>query len=147
MFNGFSYAIPCFLPHRTHVTHYMKVFSQKFALSGEKKKFLCFIKTLKGIYTSIFVFLGDREVIRFFKLLEELQTWKYFQEWCHLFPKHYVMIFFMLLVKNPGKFMWKRKQLLCISFAFFTAFTKIALLCFSSSYLVTRTNNSQVTVE
>lgn len=26
------------------------------------------------------------------------------------------------LVKEPGKFMWKRKQLLCISVAIFTAF-------------------------
>lgn len=77
MFNGFSYAAPL----RTHVTHYESILDETHIKQGRKEKFLCFIKTLKGIYTSIFVFLlfcvlGDREVVRSLKLLEQTQTQK-----------------------------------------------------------------------
>lgn len=76
-----------------------------------REKFLCFIKTLKGIYTSIFVFVMGREtewraeVCVQYRKNSTKQTPKAFRRNCHLFPKHYVMIVFyirprVLLLKN-----------------------------------------------
>jgi hypothetical protein len=124
-------------------------FVRELALSHEKKgreeKFLCFIKTLKGIYTEAFLsssLWGEKmlnEEQKFVFNTEKKQTPKVFRTeklpfvsraLCYdrfLYPP------LCFAVKKPGKFMWKCKQLLCISFAIFTAFATSArfiFLCF-----------------
>lgn len=148
IFNGFSYAIFLLFPfshsHRTHVTHYESIFRSRTRIKlwekRKKEKFLCFIKTLKRIYTSIFAFVvmgrkWEADVcVQYWKKFHKTSSKVFRTENCHLLCyDRFLYPPSCFAVKKPGKFMWKCKQLLCISFATFTAFTTSArfiFLCF-----------------
>lgn len=66
MFNGFSYAISRLFPHRTHVTHYMKLTLSR----GEEKVFMLY-QNIKGDLHENFCLRWGIE-----KLFDSLNCWK-----------------------------------------------------------------------